>query len=186
MLWSTHKCTNTHMLTSMNTHTHTHTPTHTHTHTHTHTTCECLLRNVCEGRQYTHQSHEHINWVASRIEGQQIIALNALPPWQKMCTSKGLKLSCSRFWMSFTPHCMRWCLEASHVRVRSRDRLSLDTIMADFVRGNKVNFRLSLRTRERCAGSPDYFRLVCGIRAELGRMWLTIKAALRINSANYA
>ena len=60
----------------------------------------------------------------------------------------------------------------------------LTHIMAD--RGNKVNFRLSLRTRERGAGSPDYFRLVCGLRAELGRMWLTIKAALRINSANYA
>ena len=44
----------------------------------------------------------------------------------------------------------------------------LTHIMAD--RGNKVNFRLSLRTRERGAGSPDYFRLVCDLGAEFGRM----------------
>ena len=44
----------------------------------------------------------------------------------------------------------------------------LTHIMAD--RGNKVNFRLSLRTRERGAGSQDYFRLVCGLGAEFGRM----------------
>ena len=99
-----------------------------------------------------------------------MIDLNALPPWQMMCTSKGLRPSCSRFWISFTPHCVHWCLEASHVRVRSRDRVLLDRhmyIMADFARGNKANFRLSLGTRERGAGSPDYFRLVCDLGADI-------------------